>query len=395
MRIAYICADPGIPVFGCKGCSIHVTEVLRALVRRGAAVELFACRFDGQVPPGLESVRIHRLPQRPKGDTEQRERALLAGNALLGGMLQRQGSYDLVYERYSLWSYAAMEYARSAAVPGLLEVNAPLVEEQARHRHLVDRPGAERVRARVFQAATAILAVSDPLAAQLRSAQPGARLYVVPNGVNPDSFSAAVAPALPPAAGTFTIGFVGSLKPWHGLATLVEAFADLARRDPAWRLLLVGDGPERAALESQLVMAAPGMARRVHFAGAVRHDEIPAYLASMDVAVAPYPDLPGFYFSPLKLFEYMAAGLPVVASRVGQIGEVIEDGGNGLLCRPDSARELAAVLERLRQDEPLRRRLGQAARRAVRTGHTWNAVVRRILKIARIDPARSPREVPA
>lgn len=142
-RLAYVCADPGVPVFGGKGASVHVQEVVRALVEKGVRVELFASRTGGDPPPGLEEVPLHRLPSPPKGDLEKRERELLAANDELREALEAAGPFDAVYERYSLWSFAGMEYAARTAVSGILEVNAPLIEEQAAHRGLADRAGAE------------------------------------------------------------------------------------------------------------------------------------------------------------------------------------------------------------------------------------------------------------
>ncbi|RME48196.1 MAG: glycosyltransferase family 1 protein [Chloroflexi bacterium] len=394
MRVAYICADPGVPVFGCKGASVHVQEVIRALVRRGARVELFAMRIGGDVPAGFEEIPIHPLPPIPKGDQGAREQVALAANASLRAALMREGPFDLVYERYSLWSFAGMAYARATGVPGLLEVNAPLIEEQARHRELVHLVDAERVASMAFGAASALLAVSRQVADYLEG-HPAARgrVHIVPNGVDPQRFRPGVVPALPGCPGTFTVGFAGSLKPWHGLDILVEAFSLLRRRDPGVRLLVVGDGPMREQMVADLSIN--GVIDAVHFAGAVAPDEVPAWLASMDVAVAPYPDLEDFYFSPLKMYEYMAAGVPVVASRVGQIAELIEDGVNGVLVPPGDAGALVNALAWLRADASLRARLGPAGRATVLRDHTWDAVAERILALAGFEliPARKS-EVP-
>src|SRR5207245_9964407 len=127
--------------------------------------------------------------------------------------------------------------------PGLLEVNAPLIEEQAVHRGLRDTRGAAHVATRVFQAATALVAVSTEVAAWLeRRPSARGRVHVLPNGVDPDGFRPAVPPAAPAPPGTFTVGFVGSMKPWHDLPVLIEAFARLHAEEPATRLLLVGGG---------------------------------------------------------------------------------------------------------------------------------------------------------
>jgi glycosyltransferase involved in cell wall biosynthesis len=384
MRVAYVCADRGVPVFGHKGCSVHVQEVIRALTGRGARVEVFARRCEGEPPPGLEPIRLHRLPALPKADPTVREQAALAANHGTRELLERQGAFDLVYERYSLWSFAGMEYAWDRGIPGLLEVNAPLIDEQAEYRTLVDRASAEWVAERAFTAAAAVLAVSDTVATYVESF-PAARgrVHVVPNGVNPGRFRPGLAPALASEPGTLTIGFAGSLKPWHGLATLAEAFARLRRGDV--RLLIVGDGPGRVELEADL--AARGLRSAAHFAGAVPPGDVPSWLVSMDVAVAPYPPLERFYFSPLKVYEYLATGLPVVVSRVGQVEDVIRHEVSGLLVPPGDAAALAAAIERLRLDPGLRARLGQAARATVLRGHTWEAVVERVLRLAGLGPA--------
>jgi glycosyltransferase involved in cell wall biosynthesis len=132
----------------------------------------------------------------------------------------------------------------------------------------------------------------------------------------------------------------------------------------------------------ETVRSAHGLQDAACFTGAVPPGEVPGLLASMDAAVAPYPDLTPFYFSPLKVFEYMAASLPVVASRVGQLSSLIEDESNGLLCPPEDPAALAASLDRLCQDPPLRARLGQTARAAVLAHHTWDAVAQRSLSLA-------------
>jgi glycosyltransferase involved in cell wall biosynthesis len=112
----------------------------------------------------------------------------------------------------------------------------------------------------------------------------------------------------------------------------------------------------------------------------------------MDVAVAPYPPRSPFYFSPLKVYEYMAAGLPIVASRIGQLEELLDSGDCGVLCAPGDPAALAEALAALRRDPARRRRLGEMARAKVRRESTWDAVVHRILGLARLGAAEPIEE---
>ncbi len=381
MRVAYISADLGVPVFGRKGCSIHVQEVVQTLRRRGAQVQLFSTNCDGTPPHGLETLSVHTLPRPPKGERAAREASSIALNREWMAAVEREGPFDFVYERYSLWSHSGMEYARRVGVPGLLEVNSPLIEEQAVYRVLIDRGSAEGVAHKVFGDASVIIAVSDELVRYLERF-PGARgkVRVVANGVNPNRYPRNLTPSLPAEEGIFTIGFVGTLKPWHGLSVLIDAFALVLDHAPNARLLIVGDGTEKEKLLGDL--SSRNLLEQAHFTGAMAHTDVPGLLASMDVAVAPYPNLADFYFSPLKVYEYMAAGLPVVVSNIGQLGKLINHDVNGLLVPAGDAGELAHALVRLRNEPLLRARLGEAARACILHEHTWEKVVDRIFALA-------------
>jgi glycosyltransferase involved in cell wall biosynthesis len=386
LRVAYICGDPGIPVFGSKGASVHVQEVLRVLARAGAAVDLFCVRTGGAVPPGLERLTVHLLPAPPKGDPATRERAAMRTDDILADVLARTGCIDLVYERYALWSRAGMAYARSRGIPALLEVNAPLVDEQARHRDLVHRSEADAVARDVLRDASAVVCVSEPVAAWARGrTDDHDRVHVLPNGVD----TTRIRPSSPPPE-PFTIGFVGTLKPWHGVDVLVDAFSRLAGVEPGIRLLLVGDGPEATRIRDRA--AARGVSHAVEMTGALRPEDVPAQLHRMHVAVAPYPDDPESYFSPLKVFEYMAAGLPVVASRAGQIPDLVTDRVDGVLVPPGDIAALTHALAALRDDPAYRGRLGAAARHAAVARFTWDGVVHRSLGLAGVA-LPSPQQV--
>src|SRR2546430_8237435 len=211
MRIAYVCADAGVPIFGRKGCSVHVQEMLRAFQRRGAGVDVFAARVDETPSSGLESLQVHHVTPVGDGDPSSHAAAIAALNDELAALLDRAGPYDLVYERYSLWSVAAMEHAATAGVPGLLEVNAPLIEEQATYRGLRDAGGPDRVAARVFRAASVLRAVSKEVAAWLeRRGAALDRVHGIPTGVDAVRFRPEGRPSAALTLGSFALGLFAS-----------------------------------------------------------------------------------------------------------------------------------------------------------------------------------------
>ena len=387
MRVAYVCTDPGVPIFGRKGGSIHVREVVRALRARGADVEIIARRLGGQAPADLASVPVHRVSSLKGTRGLERERLLIDSNSEVREAL-RERVYDFVYERQTLFATAGMEHAKESGVPGLLEVNAPLIDEQQQYRELALIREAREAARVAFESASAILAVSDPLAGRLAET-PGVtrdRLHVVPNGVDTDRLSPDVYPAMPLESREIRIGFVGSLRDWHDVASLVDAFALVRAHNPQLRLVIVGDGPQRASIEEQCSGLKLGDSTML--IGAVDASDIPSWLSSMDIAVAPYPALDGFYFSPLKLFEYMASGRAIVASNIGQIADVIDDAKTGLLYNAGDTASLAHALSRLIESAELRRSLGEQARAVALREHRWTSVAARILTLA--DELRGP-----
>ncbi len=371
MRVAYVTTDPGIPAFGSKGASAHVQAILAAFLRRGATVTLFA-PDPGPVPAALADLRVAPLPPQPKGDPETRAAALIAADAALPAHLAAAGPFDLIYERHALFASSAPAFAAARGVPAVLEVNAPLLEEQQRHRSLANPQAATAATRAAMRAATRVVAVSEAVADYARAH--GARApLVLPNGVDAARF------ALPPRRdGPFTVGFVGTLKPWHDTACLVAALPHLHARVPDARLLIVGDGPERDRLMAQAISL--GVAEAMEFTGALAPDAVPVQLARMHVGAAPYRGGEPFYFSPLKLYEYMAAGLPVVASDVGDLGRIIEGARAGHVVPPDDPRRLADALTDLAQGPAEAARMGLAGRAYVVAHHGWDRVLVRILQ---------------
>ena len=368
MRIAYVSVDPGIPVFGTKGASVHIQEVVRELIARGHDVTVHATRIGDDVPADLADLRV--VPVKvAKGDPAARERAQQDASAEMVTRILADGA-DLVYERYSLFSTVLARVTAASDAVGVLEVNAPLIDEQKKHRDMVDENGAWAALRAQVHAAAATICVSDPVSAWVRRHTDGDRVHTVANGVS-------VTRILPqPEDDDVVVTFVGTLKPWHGTSVLIDA-AGMAREP--WTVRVVGDGPERAALEAQ----AARLGVDVDFRGAVAPEEMPAHLAGSAIGVAPYPasvEDGDQYFSPLKVYEYLAAGLPVVASSVGQLPGIITD--EGVLVAPSDPAALARALDRLAADPESRRAMGAKARERAVSDHSWSGVVDSILGLA-------------
>ena len=362
MHIAYVCLDPGIPVFGTKGASVHIQEGVREYRHRGHDVTVYATRRGSDVPDDLAELRIVDVPITTR-DEEERERAQQAASASVSDMV-RAGGYDLVYERYSLFSTVIAE----CGVPGILEVNAPLIDEQRTHRVLVDEQAADAALQEQVQAALATICVSDPVRDWVIARTEGTRVFTVPNGVNVHRIT-----PQPESPGAPVVTFVGTLKPWHGVDVLLRARAQ-AHKD--WQLRIIGDGPMRAELDD----LARSLGIDVDFRGAVAPDAIPQHMAGTAIGVAPYPAMDtdsDQYFSPLKVYEYMAAGLPVVASRVGQLPEIM--GESAYLVPPSDPEALAEALDALVANPVERAQVGSDNRRQAEREHSWTGTVDHIL----------------
>ncbi|UVI35578.1 glycosyltransferase family 4 protein [Brevibacterium spongiae] len=395
MRIAYVLLDPGIGVFGTKGASVHVQEVVRTFRALGHEVSVFCTRTDDDIPADLADLDVTRL-EVPRGlDRGQREIALLRLSDMLADLVTEttaasgQG-FDLVYERYSLFSTAGARISDRLDVPLIMEVNAPLLEEQRTHRGLVHAEHAARATAASFAGADRIVCVSELVADWVRTDYPGLDdVSVVPNGVNteritPRSGHGRLGEGDRRAHGPVRIGFVGTLKPWHGTDRLIAACAGLVGD---FRVDIVGHGPEADALEEQV--RALGLGGRVRFHGALGPESVPEALREFDIAVAPYPAGEN-YFSPLKVYEYLAAGLPVVASRVGAIPGVLSGSGAAILTDPADTADLTRALQQLIDDAELRAEMGARARADALASHSWTRRCRQILApVTDADPARA------
>lgn len=224
-----------------------------------------------------------------------------------------------------------------------------------------------------------VIAVSEAIAGRCLALVRPERLAVLHGGVDAEAFRPDLdgaevrrAHGIPPAVPL--VGVAARLRAMKGHATFLEAAAELAARFPAVRFVLMGEGPEEPAIRAGI--ARLGLDGRVVLAGHV--EPLSPALCALDVAVYPSRSSEGMGRA---LFEYMAAGRPIVATRVGVAPEVLRDGESALLVPPESPGALAAAIARLLEDPALARRLGQAARQAVESRYAGREVARRLLEL--------------
>ena len=290
--------------------------------------------------------------------------------------LAASGQIDFIYQRYNRFNWTGVVLSLVTGLPLALEFNGSEVWISENWDPVGLLWLLRRVERLNLKAADHIFVVSEVERRNLLTAGIAShRIVVNPNGVDVDRFRLVCGGGETRAAlgisDKIVVGFLGSFGPWHGAPVLAEAARRIST-EAGCHFLFIGDGEQRGTVEG--IIDSAGKSVSTTFVGRVSHAEAPAYLDACDIFAA--PNVPAgdgseFFGSPTKLFEYMAMARPVVASRLGQIAEVIDDGSNGLLVEPGDPQALAMAIEKLAADEGLRARLGAAARQTVIERYTW------------------------
>lgn len=364
------------------GQFVHIEELIRAMREEGVEVVVVGPRSVEQQSFGGETGFVSVLKKwMPQAIYEVLE---LAYSLHDYRRLQRaivKHRPDAIYERYNLLFISGVLARRRYRLPLLVEVNAPLLDERSRYSGIALRRLARWSERLVWRSADHVFTVTSVLAERIRREDvPASRISVTPNGIAPQRFSAL--PARSEAKrrlgleNRLVLGFTGFVREWHGLESILELMAQ--HPDLNLHLLLLGDGPARPALEDRARTL--GLADRVTFTGVVGREQVPAHVAAFDVALQPAV-VP--YASPLKLFEYLAAGCAIVAPASDNIREILTHEANALLFDPERPAQRTQAIVRLAGDAQLRTRLGTAAAATIeRLGLTWRENARTVLGIA-------------
>ena len=376
-RFSYVCADPGVPLPGMKGASVHVASLCRGFQRHNLLGQIHTVRAEATEIHGFPLIPIELPPRRKHKSIEDRE------NRLFLARLEHQGEIpDFIYERYSLWHPGGLYLARKLQVPFILEVNSPLPMETQRFRQLANEPLARGLARLLLRDSDGVVCVSDEIAEWVISERGhGEGVKVIPNGVDEELFDpkSSQRPAGLPPKNIPLIGFTGTFRPWHGTDDLLEAFNILVNQfqSPA-HLLCIGDGPERSRFEE--VAQQKGLREKIHCPGNLPHEQVNHWLSSCSVAVAPYPQLEHFWFSPIKIFEYFCCGLPVVGSDVGQVADLIPP-ERGDLVQIGDLKSMATSLKKYLDCPDTARKTGARARQWVLDKATWKMRASQVLDL--------------
>jgi glycosyltransferase involved in cell wall biosynthesis len=385
-RIAYLSGAPRVstdPHSPAAGPRAHVLGVIDAFRILGV-----------QVTPYIVGDRVSRLVR------DQGRRMGLRGGVfrqlaadlirfLIRPVLGRRAvrevgtEHDLVYERFASMQALGRSFQR-AGVPWILETQGPFYyEAKVERRSMVLTGLAKRLEIRAYRQCDLLVCVSEPLKRILSEAAglDDSKIVVVPNGVDTTRFDPDRVEARRLAPG-HVVGYVGSVRAWQGIDLLVAAIARLRADGLDISAVIVGDGPDRGGMQEAAMRL--GIESYVHFTGHAAWDEIPSFLKGFDIGFSGHRRMRigHMYHSPLKLYEYAAMGLPIVASRFDDAEALLSAGVPGALFDPDDLDSLVAGLRDVLRTIASGSEYGTKAREAVIEHHSWTNRVGRIIGVA-------------
>lgn len=383
MRIAYLhcIADP----YAARGGpGVHIASSTTALRALGHTVEVIGPTIDATRAPVVTKRERHAW-RRAAASYVYEPRALVRSvwRARHEVPRVRAANPDVLLARYEAFEYAPIVIARALGVPLIWEVNGTSAEIPRWNPELVIYPGTRALERWALNAAAAIFVVSEELKDQL--AAEGVRrerIAVIPNGADPRQFDPQLRAAGPPLAipdDAVVVGYLGSFSSWHDVPTMLRLIPALAVAHPDLRFVLAGARVTDLGPEHQAALGALG--DRVLLPGIVPIAEAARWMARFDIALSLYPVMESFYFSPVKLFEYMASGTAIVATDIGQQGQILRHGVNGMLTPPGDEHAARVAIEALVRDPALRRRIGEEARATLVDHYTWTHNARRIVSL--------------
>jgi len=363
------------------GSYIKGLELMTALENRGHIVNKHWRLEKEPVPDNEKNVRPVRTAAKNYLHRYLHEANQIVKNARFyreEKQIIKHDQPDLLIARLESYLFSPRIIRKKYNIPFIAEADSPVVYELDNFGpRYVRLPGvAEKLQTSFINSADAAFCVSSTMKKYfVACGVPEHHIRVITNGAdlsrfNPDISSAEVVKKYGLENKT-VIGFVGSFHFWHGVDQLIGLIKSVVSINSDTVFLLVGSGgPMHDELKK--FSRSQGLENRIFLTGYVEHNMVPSYISAMDIVLAPYPRLDFFYYSPVKIFEYMACGKAVITSRTGQIAEVITSGTDGILCTPGSISELTAAVKELAGNAQKIRRLGSAAYAKIEKHYSWD-----------------------
>ena len=365
---------------------IHIEEMVNAFRKLGHEVKIVSPIGDQtnvNTPKVAAFIRIKHLI--PKFFYEIPE---VAYNIYGYNLLRRAVNCfkpDFIYDRYITFNASSILAGKRYKIPVILEVNSPLAMEriQQKDEKLYLKRLASNFERWICANSDKTVVVSTPLKDYLVSVGvPGSKVVVMPNGVNLRKFkpmekNRKLMRQLSIHENNIVIGFVGILRPWHGIDLLLRAFYNVTKRIDTMHLLIVGGGPIRDEIEKQI--RDYGLTEKATITGRVPHGKVPDYISLFDIAVSPKAT---FYASPMKILEYMAQAKAVVAPKMRNIEDIILDEKDGILFEPDNAISLQNTILKLSREPQLRLNLEKTAHSKIEGYYQWEDNAQKVVDLA-------------
>ena len=414
MKIAHLYQESGIRFCEPQAAQLHIYHTIRGLQRASHEVTLLA--LQGRQVLSTKDLEVFKTDtvaasqygqlgwsgttlfkhfesgiRRLQSELQLPYLALFDSYRMAEAGSNNLKGFDLIHERFNLLALGGAWASRRLGIPFVLEVNADLLE-QRKFKGIPER-GLRRLFAvwatrTCFAAAAKIICISNGLKDHLSRTWniEESKLIVLPCAADVEAFGPKLnSDHIRRSLGLTTepvVIWVGGFYPWHDLDLLLESFVQVLQRNSNAKLVLVGDGETRSSIERKVQKN--GLQQAVILTGAIAHTNVPEMLSIADVAVVPSSPVPasrGGTGTPLKLFEYMAAGKAIVATAQNHAAEVIQDGHNGRLVEAGNVNRFAEAILTLLNDPVERVRLGQNARQQAIELYSWEEYTRRLEEI--------------
>ncbi len=374
MKILYVALKESLP--GSHGGAVHVTEVAQQLARRGHDIIIVVQQKTGQAArekmDGFDLVRIPARSNFLLWQMEAQMRELII-----------ETKPDVVMERYYNFSGAGLRMARQANIPTLLEVNAPMLDPRGSKKYVADKLMLGWMTRMAREQAMFAKRIVTPLAVTVPFPELRGKVREIPWGANVEMFDCArliekeirdLRLEINPN-NKRVVGFLGSFRSWHGVREFFQVAEKILETRDDILFLMIGSGELLEETRDKVMRA--NLQDKIILTGAVEYARVPYYLALCDVGVAPFntqvhpPLRVGFYWSPLKVHEYMAMGLPVVTIDVNGLNQIARHEREGLLYAENDLGKMRAAILKLLDDAALTKRLGEAGRARVVEHFSW------------------------